>query len=263
MKFPTPTKSILFSFAKLMANRFNVNEQKVLEDVENVIINSSDVTFEDAKRFVKRLKENGHKLTILTYIPDKKNRDYQIKKIKGSGIEKYFDDIIITSEYKFTLDLDYKNSIFIDDDPRDLNGLYEKKPIKVIRIRKKNNKRSKIDIDNKKVKRIMLYMFAFFIPFFVLLGIIITLKVYPFGENTYMPVDAFNQYTPYLQYFKEAILGTNSMFYSLGKSIGGEMYGLFTYYLMSPFNLISLFFCYMHMTQLLHAYLFQYIHLNF
>lgn len=146
------TKDNIFSFAKLMANRFNVNEQKVLEDVENVIINSSDVTFEDAKRFVKRLKENGHKLTILTYIPDKKNRDYQIKKIKGAGIEKYFDDIIITSEYKFTLDLDYKNSIFIDDDPRDLNGLYEKKPIKVIRIRKKNNKRSKIDIDNKDIE---------------------------------------------------------------------------------------------------------------
>ena len=146
------TKDNIFSFAKLMANRFNVNEQKVLEDVENVIIISSDVTFEDAKRFVKRLKENGHKLTILTYIPDKKNRDYQIKKIKGSGIEKYFDDIIITSEYKFTLDLDYKNSIFIDDDPRDLNGLYEKKPIKVIRIRKKNNKRSKIDIDNKDIE---------------------------------------------------------------------------------------------------------------
>jgi len=100
----------------------------------------------------------------------------------------------------------------------------------------------KIDIDNKKVKRIMLYMFAFFIPFFVLLGIIIALKVYPFGENTYMPVDAFNQYVPYLQYFKETIFGTNSMLYSLGKSIGGEMYGLFTYYLMSPFNLISLFF---------------------
>jgi len=100
----------------------------------------------------------------------------------------------------------------------------------------------KIDIDNKKVKKITLYALAFFIPFFVLLGIIITLKVYPFGENTYMPVDAFNQYTPYLQYFKEAILGTNSMFYSLGKSIGGEMYGLFTYYLMSPFNLIALLF---------------------
>lgn len=57
-----------------------------------------------------------------------------------------------------------------------------------------------------------------------------------------MPVDAFGQYMPYLQYLKETILGTNSMFYSLGKSIGGEMYGLFTYYLMSPFNLISLLF---------------------
>lgn len=57
-----------------------------------------------------------------------------------------------------------------------------------------------------------------------------------------MPVDSFNQYTPYLQYLKDTILGTNSMFYSLGKSLGGEMYGVFTYYLMSPFNLLVIFF---------------------
>ena len=47
-----------------------------------------------------------------------------MKKLMGSGITSYFDGIIITAEYKFLLDIDYTNGIFIDDDPRDLNGLY-------------------------------------------------------------------------------------------------------------------------------------------
>ena len=68
------------------------------------------------------------------------------------------------------------------------------------------------------------------------------LKVYPFGDGTYIPVDAFPQYSSYLSYFKEIFFEGNSIFYSLGKSIGGEMYGLFAYYLASPFNLITLFF---------------------
>lgn len=54
-------------------------------------------------------------------------------------------------------------------------------------------------------------------------------------------MDASSQYTPYLNYFKDIFTGKSSIFYSLSKSLGGEMYGLFTYYLISPFNLISLF----------------------
>lgn len=146
------TKGNIYFFAEEMAQKFNTNSEKVLEEVKNVINNGEDLTFEDARRFLKKLKEKGHRIIMLTYIPNKDNMGFQEEKIKGSGIEKYFDDIIITSEYKFTLDIDYKNGIFIDDDPRDLNGLYEKKPMKVIRIRKKNNKRSTIDIDNKDIE---------------------------------------------------------------------------------------------------------------
>ena len=70
----------------------------------------------------------------------------------GSGLGKYFDGIMMTTELKFLLDINYQNGIFIDDDPRDLNGLANKNPIRVIRMRKKNNKRSKIDMNNPKVE---------------------------------------------------------------------------------------------------------------
>ena len=145
------TTDNIFSFAERMANKYDVNTQIVLENVNNVILNGKDIVFEDGKRFIEKLKSLGHKIFILTYIP-KGNQEYQMKKIMGSGISQYFDGIIITSDYKFNLDMKYENGIFIDDDPRDLNGLYEKNPIQVIRIRKPNNKRSKIEIDNKDIK---------------------------------------------------------------------------------------------------------------
>ena len=58
----------------------------------------------------------------------------------------------------------------------------------------------------------------------------------------YLPVDAYGQYINYLQYFRELFFGESSVIYSLGKSIGGEMYGLFAYYLISPYNFITLLF---------------------
>ena len=141
----------IFTHAEKMGKKYNVDSEEVVNAVKSVIDNGREIVFEDAVRFLERLKENGHKIFILTYIP-KTNQEYQLKKLMGSGITKYFDGIIITAEYKFLLDLDYTNGIFIDDDPRDLNGLFEKNPIKVIRIRKPNNKRSKIDIDNKEIE---------------------------------------------------------------------------------------------------------------
>ena len=107
---------------------------------------------------------------------------------------------------------------------------------------KKAKETLSIEIDNEKVKKVVLYLLAFLFPLVLLVGIFIYLKVYPFGENTYLPVDAFGQYVNFLQYFRNVFLEDGSIIYSLSKSIGGEMYGLFAYYLISPFNFITLFF---------------------
>lgn len=145
------TNDNIFTFARETGTKFEINPDEVENNVKAVVDNGYDIVFEDAERFLAKLKENGHEIHILTYIP-KTNQEYQMKKLLGSGLMKYFDGITITSKYKFLLDMDYTNGIFIDDDPRDLNGLFEKNPIKVIRIRKPNNKRSKIDIDNKEIE---------------------------------------------------------------------------------------------------------------
>lgn len=148
--FDSPKGNFIL-FAKDMAKKYNVNEEKLLNKVNYIIDNSKDLVYEDAKRFLKRLREKGNKIVILTYIVNG-NQAQQMQKLMGSGISSDVDEIFITTELKYTLDLDYSKGIFIDDAPRDLTGLYEKNPIKVIRIRKPNNKRSKVDIDNKDIE---------------------------------------------------------------------------------------------------------------
>ena len=145
------TTDNIFTYARETGKYYGIDSDLVENNVKAVVDNGNNIVFEDAERFLARLKDNGHEVHILTYIP-KTNQEYQMKKLLGSGLMKYFDTITITSKYKFLLDMDYTQGIFIDDDPRDLNGLYEKNPIKVIRIRKPNNKRSKIDIDNKDIE---------------------------------------------------------------------------------------------------------------
>lgn len=148
--FDSPKGNFII-FAEEMAKKYNANVDNVISKVNEVIDNSSELVFEDARRFIKRVKEKGNKVIILTYIV-KGNQSQQMQKLIGSGIANEVDEIFITTELKYTLDLEYSKGIFIDDAPRDLNGLYEKNPIKVIRIRKPNNKRSKVDIDNSNIE---------------------------------------------------------------------------------------------------------------
>lgn len=115
----------IFSFAEKMANSYDTDAKSAIDSVNEVINSGADLVFADAKKFLEAKKKSGDKLIILTYVADG-NQEYQLQKIMGSGIAKYFEQIIITTKYKFELDLNYENGIFIDDDPRDLNGLYEK-----------------------------------------------------------------------------------------------------------------------------------------
>lgn len=68
------------------------------------------------------------------------------------------------------------------------------------------------------------------------------LNIKPFGDYNYLPVDAVDQYNNFLEFFRGIFLEDNNIFYSLSKAIGGEMYGTFLYYLVSPYNFITLLF---------------------
>lgn len=64
----------------------------------------------------------------------------------------------------------------------------------------------------------------------------------PFGGRTLAVVDGDIQYVDFFAYLKDVLAGKNSISYTLSDTLGGDMLGVFSYYLTSPFNLLIVFF---------------------
>ena len=106
------------------------------EEVENLY--SNRFVYDDVIVSLEKLKD-WYELIILTY----GNINYQVKKINGSNLGKYFTDIIITPKNKSLLDeVDYKNSIFIDNNPKEVKRFVLVNSKEVIRIRRESDKYS-------------------------------------------------------------------------------------------------------------------------
>ncbi|MGY3778246.1 YfhO family protein [Isobaculum melis] len=92
-----------------------------------------------------------------------------------------------------------------------------------------------------KIEKIPPLVLAFVLPFFIMLFIFILLKVYPFGDSSLLTVDLGQQYIDFFAAFRQTLLhDPSALFYSFNKAIGGDMMGLWAYYLTSPFNLLLL-----------------------
>ena len=65
-------------------------------------------------------------------------------------------------------------------------------------------------------------------------------KIHPFGEHSLFRSDVKGQYFEYWIYMKNAFIGKDSFIYSFTKSIGGNVFGIWAYYLLSPYNILFL-----------------------
>lgn len=82
---------------------------------------------------------------------------------------------------------------------------------------------------------------SFLLPVLILFIYGLIRHVFPFGGQTIMTVDLGQQYIDFYAYFRTTLLQHPSTFlYSFAKGLGGDMLGVWAYYLMSPFNLIVL-----------------------
>lgn len=82
------------------------------------------------------------------------------------------------------------------------------------------------------------YFMAALIPAAILFAAYIVFGVYPFGERSVLALDLNAQYVSYFEYMYDVFAGRESIFYSWSRSFSGEFFGLFAYYLASPFNFI-------------------------
>lgn len=87
-----------------------------------------------------------------------------------------------------------------------------------------------------------IYFCAFFLPLFLGILLAVIYGYEPFGSYNMLESDVKGQYIPFLNYLKGVFSGENNLTYSLQKGMGGEMLGLASYYLISPYNLIAFFF---------------------
>ncbi len=92
----------------------------------------------------------------------------------------------------------------------------------------------------KEHKRASVYLASALLPMLIMLVVWAKMEMYPFGSKSLMAVDFSHQYISFYGFLKNAVLtGDWTAFsYSFTKSLGGEMIGILSYYLMSPFNII-------------------------
>ena len=76
----------------------------------------------------------------------------------------------------------------------------------------------------------------------IMTGLLIMNDFAPFGLKSLAWRDANIQYLDFYSYLKDVADGENSIWYSFGKTLGGTNIAVFSYYLSSPFMLLSLLF---------------------
>jgi hypothetical protein len=95
---------------------------------------------------------------------------------------------------------------------------------------------------NTKKKRFLLCSISFLMTFVCIFILYACLKVVPFGEKTLAWADADIQYLDFFSYFRDVLLGKNSIKYSMSNTLGNTSIGVYSYYLASPLNVLVLFF---------------------
>lgn len=93
-----------------------------------------------------------------------------------------------------------------------------------------------------KRKRIGFYFLAFLLPALLMVMVYACMGIFPFGKKSLLTVDLAGQYVAFFNAFQNVASGGINAFYSFSKTLGGNLFGLITYYLLSPFNLILLLF---------------------
>lgn len=93
------------------------------------------------------------------------------------------------------------------------------------------------------IKKHYISLTTILLPITIMGILFIFMGLYPFGDESLLTTDLGMQYIDFFSQFRHTLLhNPQSLLYSFGKSIGGEMTGIWAYYLMSPFNLIFLLF---------------------
>lgn len=96
--------------------------------------------------------------------------------------------------------------------------------------------------NNSTLKNVAFYAacFTFSVALFVALAA--AGHVYPFGDNSFLTNDLKYQYIDFFAWFRRVLVGEANLRYSFSQGLGMNAWGLYSYYLASPFNLLCVLF---------------------
>lgn len=93
-----------------------------------------------------------------------------------------------------------------------------------------------LQIKKPTIKFDPLYLLSFTLPALIMLVIFVIQEIYPFGERSFLHIDMYHQYFPFLVEFYHKLKNGESLFYSWNTGIGSNFLALYVYYLASPTN---------------------------
>lgn len=89
-------------------------------------------------------------------------------------------------------------------------------------------------------------LILFFVPFAIVGCVFLLFFMWqgyaPFGERSLAYFDANSQYLGFFSYYKDVLTGKNDILYTFSKDMGSSALVVFSYYLSSPFQLLTIFF---------------------
>ena len=117
----------------------NISETK--KELDKFMNDLNRYVFEDTIPFLEKIKKN-YEINLFTY----GDLSFQKMKVMHTNIYPFISHFMDTLDNKSeNKNINYLESIFIDDNPMVIDDLYQKHPKQLIRIRRKNVKYSDID----------------------------------------------------------------------------------------------------------------------
>lgn len=95
---------------------------------------------------------------------------------------------------------------------------------------------------DSRITKNALWCLSFILPVGIYLINLACNNIAPFGSQSILQGDLMYQYIDFFHWYKGLFSGENSIFYSSSQALGNNTWGLFSYYLSSPFNLLVVFF---------------------
>ncbi len=95
---------------------------------------------------------------------------------------------------------------------------------------------------------ILFWVACFAAPIAVLCALLAWGGIYPFGPESFLTEDLKYQYIDFFTWYRQVLTGQANIFYSFAQGLGSNTWGLYSYYLASPFNLLILLFDEKHLT---------------